>query len=208
MNILKKSLSFFAEFDDNTSLVKPVVRDEITDAIHPPVPIRVSAQVEEHFDSLLQEANDSNFPGSDFYEFWGSVKLLSEAIPDEKVRYITAYNQEKKRDKGVTKQKLVTTADAYVKVLDQEVSSHLSQLDQLRKRDVDDKMKEADSLQKQADEMFARAQEFKTQAELLRVEANKSKAEMEDTVSIVKATQQSFTQRINEEINKINNFLT
>ncbi|MEJ7738648.1 MAG: hypothetical protein WKF97_14560 [Chitinophagaceae bacterium] len=75
------------------------------------------ADYQKHFEQLIEEANAKNslFQGTDFKEFMDS-KIDVEAITDEGTRYKTAFNVLKRT--GLTKEKLLTTGQEYIKIID------------------------------------------------------------------------------------------
>lgn len=96
----------------------------------------VPAQYQKYFDDLIEEANAKNplFAGTDFKEFMDS-KVDVEAIPDEAVRYRTAFNVLKRT--GLTKEKLLTTGQAYLNLIDRDLQGFENAYAQQYKNEVE-----------------------------------------------------------------------
>jgi small-conductance mechanosensitive channel len=81
-----------------------------------------SQEYQKYFENLIEEANAKNplFQGTDFKEFIDS-KIDVEAIADEETKYKTAFNVLKRT--GLSKEKLVTTGQQYIKVIDTDLKA-------------------------------------------------------------------------------------
>ncbi len=152
MNILKNILGAFVEFKDDESAPKsnvllpakrpaPMPMDN-TIVVPPPTP-SVTAQpavpaYQKHFEDVLEGANANNplFSGTDFKEFVDSKAEL-DAISDEPTKYKTAFNVLKRT--GLTKEKLVSTGQEYIKVVQRDLDAFESAYVQQYKADVENK---------------------------------------------------------------------
>ncbi len=118
----------------------------------------------QYFENLVEEANAKNpmFQGTDFKEFIDS-KIDVEAIADEGARYKTAFNVLKRT--GLTKEKLVTTGQQYIKLIEQDLKGFADAYNQQYKADVEQKeqllQKKAEELQALNDKISALNQEMK-----------------------------------------------
>ncbi len=118
----------------------------------------------QYFENLVEEANAKNpiFQGTDFKEFIDS-KIDVEAIADEGTRYKTAFNVLKRT--GLTKEKLVTTGQQYIKLIEQDLKGFADAYNQQYKADVEQKeqllQKKAEELQSLNDKISALNQEMK-----------------------------------------------
>lgn len=106
-------------------------------------------QYKQYFENLIEEANNKNpiFQGTDFKEFIDS-KADVEAITDEATKYKTAFNVLKRT--GLTKEKLVTTGQEYVRIVDTDMKGFEEAFRQQYKTDVEQKEQ---LLQKKAEEL-------------------------------------------------------
>lgn len=104
-----------------------------------------------YFENLVEEANAKNpiFQGTDFKEFIDS-KIDVEAITDEGTRYKTAFNVLKRT--GLTKEKLVTTGQQYMNLIEQDLKGFANAFNQQYQSEVEQKEQ---LLQKKAEELQA-----------------------------------------------------
>lgn len=123
-----------------------------------------SSDYHKYFDNLIEEANTKNpvFQGTDFKEFIDS-KIDVEAIADEGTRYKTAFNVLKRT--GLTKERLVTTGQQYIKLIEQDLKGFADAYNQQYKADVEQKeqllQKKAEELQALNDKISALNQDMK-----------------------------------------------
>lgn len=130
MSTLKKLGSFFFEVEEkqNTTFPKPgnVINKK-------PVPIIEKTNYSENisdinkesitkyklfFNKIMEEENKRNFPGHDYFEF-KQMKNAMNMIPDETLQYQSAFAGIK--ISGINKEKLLSTAEEYIKVVDKEI---------------------------------------------------------------------------------------
>jgi hypothetical protein len=92
-----------------------------------------------HFDQLLSEAN---IPGPDYYEFSRMIGVM-QGIPDEGARYSAAFAG--LQVQGLDKQRLLTTAGEYLRILDTDARNQFQQtVDAALQEKVHGKEKEAE----------------------------------------------------------------
>jgi len=92
----------------------------------------------EYFDKLFSEAN---IPGPDYFEFSKMVAAL-KAVPDEFSRFCAAYAG--LQVQGLTKEKLVSTAEEYLRVLDTDAQKFQATVDAALQEKVHGKKAEAE----------------------------------------------------------------
>ncbi len=114
----KKALGIFVEIEEtpiDTTSEGPKKETKI------PTPNAISVsglnqldieKFEKHFDKLFEQ---SNMPGPDYYEFCKMLETLEAHIPDEKTRFSAVYAS--LSIQGLTKEKLLTAAEYYKKVI-------------------------------------------------------------------------------------------
>lgn len=159
MSILKNILSPFVQFKDEPkaepnkeyksqpSDAKKVTvneEDKTAPASNTPVTSGNStgaakasmAEYQKHFENLIEEANAKNpfFQGTDLKEFIDS-KVDVEAIADEGTRYKTAFNV--LRRTGLTKERLVSTGQEYIKIIENDLKGFENAYSQQYKTDVE-----------------------------------------------------------------------
>ena len=92
----------------------------------------------EYFDKLF---SDANIPGPDYFEFSKMVIAL-KAVPDEFTRYSAAFAG--LQAQGLTKEKLLSTAEEYLKVLDTDAAHFHSTVEAALQEKVQDKKAQAE----------------------------------------------------------------
>ncbi len=135
MSFLKNIMSPFLEFKEEDTKPGSKPGNLPVDDIKVPGKAKASAAAEsplatpgsavtndyqKYFEDLIEEANKKNalFQGTDFKEFIDS-KTDVEAIADEATKYKTAFNVLKRT--GLTKEKLVTTGQQYINIIDSDL---------------------------------------------------------------------------------------
>lgn len=152
MNILKNILGAFVEFGDED---KPKKSETLLPTGNQPmkptgnntvIPSSSSSATTQntppaygkHFEDVLEEANANNplFKGTDFKEFVDSKAEL-DAIGDEPTKYKTAFNVLKRT--GLTKERLVSTGQEYINVIQRDLDAFSGAYAQQYKADVENK---------------------------------------------------------------------
>ena len=158
-----------------------------------------------YFENLIEEANSKipMFQGTDFKEFIDS-KIDVEAIADEDMRYKTAFNVLKRT--GLTKEKLVTTGQEYIKLIDQDLKGFTDAYNQQYKADVETQeqllQRKAEELQALNDKISALNQEMKQMSE--QVVQNKEKLSSNKNAFISAGEEKK--NEIQMELQKINQY--
>lgn len=147
--LFKKAMGLFVEFEEDkeqstsqsTSLPAPTGG-----------PTRVSPQqvlnaedfdkFEKHFEKLFDQAN---LPGPDYYEFMKMMETLEVHIKDEKARLSATYAS--LTIQGLTKDKLVETANKYKEIISQDRSQFEKIANEKKEKEIGLKKKELQSLE-------------------------------------------------------------
>ena len=107
-----------------------------------------------HFDDLFEK---SNLPGPDYYEFSKMVQALNVPGMDDNMKMTAAFAGLKVQ--GLTKEKLVQTAQQYIAIIDNDSLNFNNAIDQKVKGDIENKKNNLKSLQ----DMIAKKQQLITQ---------------------------------------------
>lgn len=112
-NFFKKALGVFVEFEENNNSEKVQTgsSSHASQSTTNPQSFFNASEIEKfenHFERLFEE---SNFPGVDYYEFCKMMETLEAHIPDEKARIAATFAS--LSIQGITKTKLVETANQY-----------------------------------------------------------------------------------------------
>src|ERR1041385_4439007 len=115
----KKALGVFVEFDDDKkseSTPAPAQLPGMTPEIsRNPENHAEAEKFEKYFDNLFDKAN---LPGPDYYEFYKTMEMLEAHIADENARVSATFAS--LSIQGLTKQKLIDTANKYKDIIEQD----------------------------------------------------------------------------------------
>lgn len=162
---------------------------------------------------LLKVLEDNNIEGFDYLEFKNSVMSLSKAIPDEATQFRSAY--EVGKTMGITKEKLLETANYYAGLLKQEESKFLQAFEnqkqqQLHGREEEIKKYEKEILvfEQKIKELTESIHQHRKTIDELRTAMAESTEKLSHTHSSFHASYVRIHDKIVSDINKIQNLLT
>ena len=234
MSLLKQILKPFVEFEEEKVVeppkrqVSPIVVPKPNPVVeenveHPlitggniaPAPPQASSprgsattllpEHKQYFEKLIDDANATNplFKGTDFKEFIDS-KTDIDNITDEETRYKTAFNVLKRT--GLTKEKLLTTAQEYHNIVGHDLNAFQSAHTQQYQKEV---RQREQLIQKKAEELQALSQKINA----LKTEISQLSQEMTDVKDKLNQTKNSFLlagermqQEIQDELKKIEKY--
>jgi hypothetical protein len=167
---------------------------------------------ERSMESLVAALERENLPGFDYLEFKQSLGRLQSLNMEEEVAFKSAFVTASTM--GLTKEKLLKTADHYKEVLLREKKSFDAALANQVKAKVDGKRREVEILQKKVVEYEAKILEFqqkKAEAEKIIAEADESIITAQNSINDVherfEATLKSLLNQINTDLEDINRYL-
>lgn len=225
MSLFKYILSPFVEFNEpspvepapitnnaanapvNTSI--PVVES----AVPPPLPTspapvqqRASGDLKDHFDQLIEDANQKNplFQGADLKEYV-DTKLELDTIPDEGTRIKTAFNLLKKA--GLTKDKLLNTGYEYIKLIDHELDGIEGAYNQQYKSDVELKEQQIQAKSQEIQSLSNKINILRQEITQLTAQVSQSKTQLNTNKEQFIAAGQLKKSEIETELQKINQYL-
>ncbi len=178
MNILKNILGVFVEFKEDDKASKPEIAPDTVDRNAKPTSNNTvgsstypsattpntGTAYHKHFEDVMEQANAGNplFKGTDFKEFVDSKADL-DAITNEPTKYRTAFNVLKRT--GLTKDRLVSTGQEYIKVIQRDLDAFENAYAQQYKADVENNeqllQQKAQELQALNDKIMALNKEMK-----------------------------------------------
>jgi chromosome segregation ATPase len=229
MSFLKNILGAFVELDnqkpEDTKELKPGENEQAAIIIEPPPTVAGSTTVnapaaqtgpsptanassagfEKHFEELIDEANAKNpmFQGTDFKEFIES-KSDVEAIADEATRYRTAFNVLKRT--GLTKERLLTTGQEYINIIDRDLTSFENAFNQQYKTDVEHKEQ---LLKQKAQELQALSEKISlldTEMKQMSQQIVESKEKLNTNKNLFVVAGETKKQEIKTELQKIDTY--
>ncbi len=161
---------------------------------------------------LIQALEKSNLPGFDYIEFRQSMQALSELNMEEPVIYKSAFATASTL--GLTKERLIQTAEHYKKVLANEKVQFDAALQKQVKQRVDSKQEEVERLRKQVDEYKSKIKQLEEKIEKAETTIEKaddvirtSMEKIESTKDGFEFTLQSLLNAIDRDIENIETFL-
>ncbi len=198
----KKILSAFVDIEEDVP-AKEEVPKKITFSSQPSAQGGESnnEKFKQYFEQLFKE---SNLPGPDYFEFLKMVEAMS-SIPDEKTRYLSAFAGLSVQ--GLDKNKLVKSAEEYVKILEADAEHFNSTINTALSEKVEMKKKELEEKSKRIQEMTREITDLNNSIMLLGNEIKENEEKIHNNLGGYAIESQKFRARINGDIQKINSLL-
>ncbi|WP_240348173.1 hypothetical protein [Longitalea arenae] len=211
----KKILSAFVEVNDDKKpeAAKPLPKEELPKAAPEPVfsftsnaggnpyASAVNSKFAAYFDKLFHEAN---IPGPDYYEFSKMIEAM-QAIPDEQVRYLTAYAGLSVQ--GLDKQKLLTTASQYLQLLETDANNFLNSVDAALREKVHEKKRQLEEKDKRIQQLAQEISALQNELLTLQGEIKENEAKIEANTGGYKNESEVMKNRINHDMEKIKRYI-
>lgn len=175
--------------------------------------VSASGSVSDKFVEILAAALEkNNQQGFDYFEFRQALKNLSKMPMDEQTRFHSAYAMA--QTMGVTPAKLVESAQFYLNVLTNEQAKFNEAHAQQRARLIGNREEEVKNLEammeskaEQIKQLTQQIEEHRQRSEQIRKEISDSTVKIENTKADFEATFASVTGHLQEDINKIQQYL-
>jgi hypothetical protein len=201
----KKILSAFVEVTaDKPAATRPEETNKpstgTAPAAHTPPPDN-NDKFRQYFDKLFTEAN---IPGPDYFEFSKMIEAMS-GLPDEKSRYSAAFAG--LQVQGLDKQKLLSTASDYLRVLETDAGNFHSTVDAAIQEKVTGKRKEMEEKEQRIRQLTKEINDLQQQIALLKNEVSENEQKIEQSTGGYKAAMENMKSRILLDIEKINRFI-
>jgi hypothetical protein len=156
-----------------------------------------NAKFLQYFDKLFSEAN---LPGPDYYEFSKMIEAMN-AIADERARFCAAFAG--LNVQGLDKQKLLSTAADYLKILDDDAANFNTSIDSALQGKVLSKQKEMEEKNHRIQELTGEITDLHNKISLLKAEINENQEKIEASTTGYKREGQNMRNRILLHIEKI-----
>lgn len=159
-------------------------------------------QFEGHFVKFLKECN---IPGPDYFEFTAALKNLDGQPLTDEQKFVSVFSSFSVM--GVTKEKLLETADIYLKRIDKEKDEFDAQLQKDTTREIGGRQKNIEGLKRENDELTAKLQHNNTEMAMLNNEIASTNTQLQNSVAGFTQEYQIAVGEINNRINNIKNYL-
>lgn len=155
----------------------------------------------EYFDKLFSEAN---IPGPDYYEFSRMIVAM-QLIPDEPSRYHAAYAG--LQVQGLNKDKLLTTAAEYLRVLTTDADHFQKTLEAALQEKVRSKAAEAEEKARRIQALSQEILQLQGQIGALQEEVRTNEEKLTGNGSAYTAESRRRQQQIQHDMEKINQYI-
>jgi hypothetical protein len=142
------------------------------------------------FDSLIKVLEEKNLPGEDYMEFMEALQNMKNIQLDETVKMQTVLAT--LSTKGLTKQKILESADFYIKVLQDEKNKFNEALKQETANQVESKQNDIKTLEEQNKSKAEQIAQLTTEINQNQQQISKIKTLVDDASLKIKATENNF----------------
>ncbi|MBN9382943.1 MAG: hypothetical protein J0H74_19405 [Chitinophagaceae bacterium] len=161
----------------------------------------IDNRMTEYFDKLFSEAN---IPGPDYFEFSKMVAAL-KAVPDEFSRFCAAYAG--LQVQGLTKERLLSTAEEYLRVLDTDAERFHSTVEAALQEKVHGKKAEAEEKSRRIQDLSKEISDLQSQIAALQAEITESEQKITGRSGDYTAESAARKQQISADIEKIKQYI-
>lgn len=144
-SFFKKALGVFVEFNDeskNEDYSSSISSQLPSDISRDPANHAEAQKFETYFNNLFEKAN---LPGPDYFEFYKMMETLEVHIPDYKARLAATFAS--LSIQGLTKEKLVNTANKYKEIIENDRNTFERVLYEKMRSDVGQRKDQVSSLE-------------------------------------------------------------
>lgn len=199
----KKILSAFIEVEDKTTKNEDATVPPVQ-ASHVPAGSQegraatdIDAKFSDHFNRLFA---DANLPGPDYYEFFKMTDAM-HIIKDEGARFSAAFAG--LQAQGLDKQKLLSSAQEYLKILDADAAAFHNTVDQALLDKVQNKKKEMEQIQERIQKLSQEIVSLQQQIGVLTKEVAENEAKIESNSSGYETALANSRNKLLQDIEKI-----
>jgi hypothetical protein len=160
-----------------------------------------SSKFKDYFDKLFKEAN---IPGPDYFEFSKMIEVM-QAVPDEQVRYITAFAGLSVQ--GLDKQKLLTTASQYLQLLETDATNFHSTVDAALQEKVHEKNRQLEEKEKRIQQLTQEISALQNEMLSMQREIKENETKIEANTGGYKYESEAMKDRISHDMEKIKRYI-
>lgn len=159
-------------------------------------------------DLLLKAIESQNLDGFDYLEFKNSVQSLTKVIPDESMRFKSAFEMAKTM--GLDKAKLIESGSHYINVLNSENKKFKDALENQKAKQIQGKSDQVAAVEKSISDKNKMIETLKKEIESHTAQLDQLRNEVNEAVVKIETTNQQFVasfnlvyHQINDDIEKI-----
>ena len=160
-----------------------------------------NSKFKEYFDKLFKEAN---IPGPDYFEFSKMIEAM-QAVPDEQVRYITAFAGLSVQ--GLDKQKLLITASQYLQLLETDATNFHSTVDAALQEKVHEKKRQMEEKEKRIQQLTQEISALQNDMLNMQNEIKENEAKIAANTGGYKYESEAMKDRIGRDMEKIKRYI-
>jgi hypothetical protein len=160
-----------------------------------------NSKFKEYFDKLFKEAN---IPGPDYFEFSKMIEAM-QAVPDEQVRYITAFAGLSVQ--GLDKQKLLATASQYLQLLETDATNFHSTVDAALQEKVHEKKRLMEEKEKRIQQLAQEISTLQNDLQNLQAEIKENEEKIQANTGRYKYESEAMKDRISRDLDKIKRYI-
>ncbi|RYZ23562.1 MAG: hypothetical protein EOO16_04425 [Chitinophagaceae bacterium] len=202
MNIGKKILSALIELPDEDRRPDSGPVTNINAQPINSVPAADTDKFRRHFEQLLEEANG---PGPDYFEFFRMIAAM-RAIGDESARYAAAFAG--LQPQGLTKEKLLESAQANLALLNEDAARFRSTVDHAQHEKVQARRSELEANTARIAELRAEITRLEQRNLALQAEVGEQEQRLEASRRAYEAAWQDEQERVRQDIEKISKHIS
>jgi predicted PolB exonuclease-like 3'-5' exonuclease len=160
-----------------------------------------SSKFKDYFEKLFREAN---LPGPDYFEYSKMLEAM-QAVPDEHVRFITAFAGLSVQ--GLDKQKLLSTAGQYLQLLETDAQNFHSSVDTALQEKVVAKKRQLEEKEKRIQQLTQEISALQNDLLSTQAEIKENEAKIEANTGGYKYESEAMKNRIARDIEKIKTYI-
>ena len=157
----------------------------------------------EHFKTLLENYNQTNMPGIDYYEFIQAKNMMPMPVDSQKYTITFAAQS----PGGLSKQKLMDSGKQYMTVVEQELNQFLDAFDEKFKTEVHDKKQLMEQKSQQMTELSNQITALNAEIKGIQDEVLQGEATLNVKKNAFVQAANETKQTIDEELKKIDQYI-
>lgn len=164
----------------------------------------IMGQGNEFAQTFTDLMDKTNFPGTDYLEYIQAKNTMG-AIPDERSRYSIAFNA--LAPTGLTKDKLLSTAQQYIDAIDNEITKFGEAYQAQYSQKVDNQNKQIDTKVKQMQDLSEQIAKLNLDIQTMKQQVATDQSTLDGKKHAFEYAGNLQKEQITQEVNKINTYI-